>query len=54
MKPTGDSKDGPDAKKARIDPNETTMVKKVFTSESSHRKPEQFKKKFICSFIRRK
>ncbi|KAM6933894.1 SUMO-activating enzyme subunit 1 [Xenentodon cancila] len=29
VKPSGDSNDGPDAKKAKIDPNETTMVKKT-------------------------
>lgn len=29
VKPTGNSSDGPEAKKAKIDPNETTMVKKV-------------------------
>uniref|UniRef100_A0A3B4TBJ8 SUMO1 activating enzyme subunit 1 n=2 Tax=Seriola TaxID=8160 RepID=A0A3B4TBJ8_SERDU len=29
VKPTGDSNDGPEAKKAKVDPNETTMVKKT-------------------------
>uniref|UniRef100_A0A3B3E0K7 SUMO1 activating enzyme subunit 1 n=1 Tax=Oryzias melastigma TaxID=30732 RepID=A0A3B3E0K7_ORYME len=29
VKPSGDSSDGPGAKKAKVDPNETTMVKKV-------------------------
>ncbi|KAK2913043.1 SUMO-activating enzyme subunit 1 [Channa argus] len=29
VKPTGDSNDGPEAKKPRVDPNETTMVKKT-------------------------
>ena len=29
VKPSGDSNDGPKAKKAKVDPNETTMVKKV-------------------------
>ncbi|XP_013887816.1 SUMO-activating enzyme subunit 1 [Austrofundulus limnaeus] len=29
VKPSGDSNDGPEAKKAKIDPNETTMVKKT-------------------------
>ncbi|KAF6718153.1 SUMO-activating enzyme subunit 1 [Oryzias melastigma] len=29
VKPSGDSSDGPGAKKAKVDPNETTMVKKT-------------------------
>lgn len=29
VKPTENSNDGPEAKKAKVDPNETTMVKKV-------------------------
>ncbi|CAG6008127.1 unnamed protein product [Menidia menidia] len=29
VKPSADSNDGPEAKKARVDPNETTMVKKT-------------------------
>ncbi|CAL8334572.1 unnamed protein product [Boreogadus saida] len=29
VKPSGDSNDGPKAKKAKVDPNETTMVKKT-------------------------
>ncbi|KAE8294949.1 SUMO-activating enzyme subunit 1 Ubiquitin-like 1-activating enzyme E1A [Larimichthys crocea] len=29
VKPTGNSNDGPEAKKAKVDPNETTMVKKT-------------------------
>ncbi|KAF1393555.1 hypothetical protein PFLUV_G00017250 [Perca fluviatilis] len=29
VKPTGNSNDGPEAKKAKVDPNETTMVKKM-------------------------
>lgn len=33
VKPTGDANDGPEAKKAKVDPNETTMVKKVSPSQ---------------------
>lgn len=29
VKPTGEANDGPEAKKAKVDPTETTMVKKV-------------------------
>lgn len=36
VKPAADSNDGPDAKKAKVDPNETTMVKKV-GAKTSHR-----------------
>lgn len=38
VKPSSDSNDGPEAKKAKLDPNETTMVKKVsgLQSKNSH------------------
>lgn len=36
VKPTRDSNDGPEAKKAKVDLNETTMVKKVQWVDEDH------------------